>query len=144
MTPMWVSCRPASEDAATRPASGFSLLELLVVLALMSFMTALVVPRLKTTLDAITRSGERAEVVRQLERLPMLARRDGTPIRRDPGQALVLPGMELPAGWTIRVVDTLQVAVNGFCDPALLDIIGPDGEQRWVLRSPDCRVADAP
>lgn len=141
---MWASCRQASEEAATRPASGFSLLELLVVLALMSFMTALVVPRLKTTLDAITRSGDRAEVVRQLERLPMLARRDGAPIRRDPGQALALPGMELPPGWTVRVVDALQVAANGFCDPTLLDVSGPDGQQRWALRSPDCQASDAP
>lgn len=129
---------------APRPAFGFSLLELLVVLALMSFMTALVVPRLKTTLDAIARSGDRAEAVRQLERLPMLARREGTPIQRGPGQALALPGVELPRGWTVRVVDALQVAANGFCDPALLDVSSPDGEQRWVLRSPDCRVSDAP
>lgn len=142
--PMWASCRRASEAVATRPAFGFSLLELLVVLALLSFMTALVVPRLQTTLDAITRSGDRAEAVRQLERLPMLARRDGTPILRGPGQALALPGVELPGGWTVRVVETLQVAANGFCAPALLDVSSPDGEQRWALRSPDCRVSDAP
>lgn len=142
--PMWASCRRASEAVAPRPAFGFSLLELLVVLALMSFMTALVVPRLKTTLDAITRSGDRAEAVRQLERLPLLARREGASIQRGPGQALALAGLQLPGGWTARVVDTLQVAANGYCDPALLEVSSPEGEQRWALRSPDCRVSDAP
>ena len=59
-------------------ASGFSLLEMLVVLALISIMVALVAPRLAGTVRAIATSGERAETARQLERLPLLAR--GMPV----------------------------------------------------------------
>lgn len=120
------------------------MLELLVVLALISFMTALVAPRLKNTVDAISRSGERAEAVRQLERLPLLARLDGTPITLDKGQALSMHGLELPQGWSVRAVDGLQVAANGYCIPALLDITTPEGDDRWMLGTPDCRISDAP
>ena len=49
-------------------ARGFSLLELLVVLALIGMLTAVVAPRLQRTYDAIAGSGERDEVHRQLER----------------------------------------------------------------------------
>lgn len=107
-------------------------------------MTALVAPRLKNTVDAISRSGERAEAIRQLERLPLLARRDGTPFMIDKGQALSLPGLELPQGWSVQVLDRLQVAANGYCAPALLDITTPVGEERWMLGTPDCRISDAP
>jgi len=142
---MWASCRRDSKGPATRaPDGGFSLLELLVVLALISFMTALVAPRLKNTVDAISRSGDRAEAVRQLERLPLLARRDGTPLAVDKGQALSMPGLELPQGWSVQVIDRLQVAANGYCAPALLDVTTPAGNERWMLGTPDCRISDAP
>ena len=142
---MSASCPKASDAAARRSTdSGFSLLELLVVLALISFMTALVAPRLKNTVDAISRSGERAETRRQLERLPLLARRDGTPIRFDKGQVLSMSGLELPQGWSVQAIDGLQVAASGYCSAALLNVTTPAGEERWSLGVPDCRVSDAP
>ncbi|WP_323032940.1 prepilin-type N-terminal cleavage/methylation domain-containing protein [Paracoccus sp. (in: a-proteobacteria)] len=142
---MWASCRRASKGPVTiAPDRGFSLLELLVVLALISFMTALVAPRLKNTVDAISRSGERADAVRQLERLPLLARRDGTSLSFDKGQALSVSGLELPQGWSVQVLDRLQIAANGYCAPALLDVTTPAGGERWMLGTPDCRVSDAP
>ncbi|MFC6352112.1 prepilin-type N-terminal cleavage/methylation domain-containing protein [Stenotrophomonas acidaminiphila] len=142
---MWASCRRDSDSSATRAwDGGFSLLELLVVLALISFMTALVAPRLKNTVDAISRSGERADAVRQLERLPLLARRDGTPLAVDKGHALSIPGLELPEGWSVQVIDRLRVAANGYCAPAQLEVTTLEGKERWMLGTPDCRISDAP
>lgn len=123
---------------------GFSLLELLVVLALISFMTALVAPRLKNTVDAISRSGDREAAARQLERLPLLARRDGAPIGIVKGQELIVTGLEFPRGWRARAIEELHVAANGYCSPALLEMNTPAGRERWVLGTPDCRVSNGP
>lgn len=143
--PMWASCHRAADSLVAGTPRGFSLLELLVVLALVSFMTALVVPRLKNTVDAISYSGERAEAVRQLERLPLLARRDGVSLVFEKGRALSVPGLELPPGWSATVLDGgLRIAANGYCTSALLDMATPVGEERWMLGTPDCRISDAP
>ena len=65
------SCRSrARHNGHPLAAGGFSLLEMLVVLVLVATMTALVAPRLHGTVQAIATSGERAEVTRQVERLP--------------------------------------------------------------------------
>lgn len=122
--------------------AGFSLLELLVVLALMSFVTALVAPSLKKTVDAITRSGDRAEARRQLERLPLLARNDGAAIRIASGQPLSAPGFSLPTGWSMRSLTNLDIRANGYCFAATVEVTTPDGAQRWRINSPDCRVSD--
>lgn len=142
--PMWASCRRASDAPRARRHAGFSLLELLVVLALISFMTALVAPRLKNTVDAISRSGERADAVRQLERLPLLARRAGTAIVAERGQALAVDGMALPDGWAARALEPLRIEASGYCNPALLEVTVPGSVERWSLAAPDCRVTDAP
>lgn len=142
--PMWASCRRASDATRVRRAAGFSLLELLVVLALISFMTALVAPRLKNTVDAISRSGERADAVRQLERLPLLARRAGRALVAERGQALAVEGMTLPDGWSARALEPLRIEASGYCNQGLLEVAAPGFIERWTLAAPDCRVGDAP
>ncbi len=142
--PMWVSCLRASDAPRAGAGAGFSLLELLVVLALISFMTALVAPRLKNTVDAISRSGERAEAARQLARLPLLARRAGRAIVAERGQALTVAGMTLPDGWAARALEPLRIEASGYCNPALLEMTAPGSRERWTLAAPDCRVGDAP
>lgn len=141
--PTSASCRRRrSKHRGLRPAaSGFSLLELLVVLALISVMTALVAPRLQGTVDAITTSGERAEVKRQLERLPLIARQQGHPIEFGVDQDVVgVIGVELPAGWKVRSLTALTVAGNGVCNAARLRVEGRETVEEWAVAAPDCSV----
>lgn len=135
------SC-PRSDAAA--PA-GFTLLELLIVLALVSMVAAMVAPRLQRTYDAVARSGDRAEAVRQLERLPLLARERGTAIDIAADDAQALAGLlALPQGWTANPVDPLQVEASGLCHPAKVRVAGGGSVETWTLAAPDCSVADAP
>ena len=134
------SCRRSSH----RPAAGFSLLEMLVVLALISIMVALVAPRLAGTVRAIATSGERAETVRQIELLPLLARGQGQPIVAATDAMLVAKGLALPDGWRAIALDPLQVAANGICHPARLRVEGGGVVEVWALAAPDCRVNQTP
>ncbi len=135
------SCRPSSGQARARSsARGFSLLELLVVLMLIAVMTALVAPRLQGMVEAITSSGERAEVERQLEGLPLLARQRGLSIHAAVAQDLrsLLPG--LPEGWQVQPLTVLKIAANGVCSDARLRVAGRGSVEEWSLAVPDCRV----
>jgi prepilin-type N-terminal cleavage/methylation domain-containing protein len=140
---MSASC-PRSRTPAPR-ARGFTLLELLIVLALISMVAAMVAPRLQRTYDAVARSGNRAEAVRQVERLPLIA--------RDRGRAIVVPAddpaalatlLSLPEGWQARAVGPIRIEANGLCHAAKIRMQGDGAAEVWELSAPDCSVADAP
>jgi prepilin-type N-terminal cleavage/methylation domain-containing protein len=141
------SCRRSNATAATgkRVAHGFTLLELLVVLALISLLTAMVAPNLQRTYTAIVSSGERAEVRRQLERLPLLARAAGAAIQVAPDAPAVLSDLlELPEGWTVAAVDPIRVEASGICHAARVRVHGRDTVEQVLLSAPACQVSDAP
>lgn len=135
------TCRRNSPLLRQSAARGFSLLEMLVVLVLISAMTALVAPRLQKTVSAIASSGDRAEVTRQLERLPLLARQQGRSIEvavdRDMGADL----LKLPAGWTVTALTTLHVAANGVCTGGRFRVDDGSVAEDWSVAAPDCRVS---
>ena len=130
------SCR----RSRPRTAPGFSLLEMLVVLALVSIIAALVAPRLSGMVRAIASSGERAEVARQIEQLPLLARSGSHPILAGEDEPLVAEGLSLPAGWTVSAATPLRVAANGICHPARLRVEGAGVVEEWSVAAPDCKV----
>lgn len=132
------SCPRSSAGHAAR---GFSLLEVLIVLVLVSIMVALVSPRLAGTVRAIESSGERAELVRQLQSLPLLARNQGDAIRFARGDALeASPLLQVPEGWSLQATTEVAVAANGICGPARLRVQHGELVEEWSLAVPDCRV----
>lgn len=135
------SCPPI--DAAPRQR-GFTLLELLIVLALVAMMAAMVAPRLQGTYDAVARSGERAEARRQLESLPLRARDAGRAIEIPEDDAVALAReLELPEGWQMRATAPLRVDANGICHGVPVAVQGPGFAETWALSTPDCGVRDA-
>ena len=133
------SCRRSADRPA---AQGFSLLELLVVLAIVSIMVALVAPRLAGTVRAIQVSGDRLEVARQIERLPLLARANGKPIAIAADADVRMDGIEFPKGWKVSAQSALHVAANGFCRAAQLRVDDGTSVETWSVATPDCTVDD--
>lgn len=131
-------------EAASAAAPGFTLLELLIVLALVAMVAALAAPGLQRTYDAVSRSSDRSEVRRQLSRLPLLARERAQPIVASPedGQDAFAALLDLPEGWRVRAATPLRVEASGVCHPAQVQVEGGGGTETWTLDSPTCAIDD--
>lgn len=125
-----------------RPASaGFTILELLVVLALMAGLTGLALPQLGKLYEASERRFEKAQVVDSLAALPFeaFAQQEGFTITQWPGQEEPVP-LTLPAGWTLKSAGDAGVryASNGFCSGGILRLDTGAGVEEFVLQAPMC------
>jgi len=123
---------------------GFSLLEMLVVLVLLGLAAGLVAPSLSRTAERVQAAGDRDEVLRRVQGLPVLARQAGRAFRWDAGSVLDPPGTRWPTGWRVVALTPLELAPNGWCGGALLQAQGPGLSMRLEALAPDCRVVELP
>ncbi len=137
--------------------SGFTLLELLIVLALLGLATAIAMPNLERLYAAATRTSERDHVLDQvaaLGREAMLRGRayvvfgsaqapsDNEAARYAEYETYVV---DVPEGWRLELDRPLVVRANGVCLGGALTLSHAEGEAvRIELSPPYCRVdADA-
>ena len=136
------------------PRTGFSLLELLVVLALVSLIGALALPNLMGLYDSATQATERDQILDQLAgigREAMLKGHGyavyGTASGLPPSDALntgvqAYP-LVVPEGWQVELDRPLRVRPNGVCLGATATLSHPDAAPVEVaLEPPYCRVED--
>lgn len=138
MTLTSASCPPESR--------GFTLLELLVVMAVVGLMAALVAPNLQRLVGSIDRATRRDGVVADIAGLSYRAYvlgesfelsearfgrvlRDGSPV------------LALPEGWKVTVARPIQFGFNGLCSGGEVVVRAPDGVVETLrLRAPDCKL----
>jgi prepilin-type N-terminal cleavage/methylation domain-containing protein len=125
---------------------GFTLLEVLVVLALLSLLVALAAPQLQRAYLSVAAHGERDSLVGQLASLSLRAQALGVAFelsddslgRRLPdGQPLVA----VPAGWRLRIDTPIRFNFVGICSGGSVRLLSPSGEQTVIdLEAPACEV----
>lgn len=115
-----------------------------MVLTLLGLMAALVGPPLQRTYDSVVGSGERDEVRRQIESLPLKVRQTGTLIDLPAGSDGLQALLDLPEGWQIETAQPLRIELSGVCRPGQLIVRGRGQQWRFELSSPYCQVAYAP
>lgn len=138
--PIAVACHRSAQ--MPRHSSGYTLLEMVVVLAIISLITAMVAPPMFKTVERWRARNSADDIERQLQRLPVLVARAGQPLRLASAKdwPAKLPPLEL-GDWTLVFREPLVVQANGFCESARIEL--QQDERRIPLRidSPFCRIA---
>jgi prepilin-type N-terminal cleavage/methylation domain-containing protein len=108
-----------------RSRSGYSLLEMLIVLGIMALSVALVLPRGEAMLDQMTAHAVFFDFQRQVTDLrheayasetPVVVRGEGDPA--DAGDRL----LPLRAGWTYRLDHPISISAGGACSGARVEV----------------------
>jgi len=141
MTPTSATCRSSKPGAAAAVERGFTLLELVVVLALLALATALVAPSGFRMIASWRRATEVDATLQAVAALGSTAAQDGRArmLAAGPIAPDKLPG--LPEGWQVELDSPLAVQANGACGDSQGRVRGPDGyEQPFKVSAPFCRT----
>lgn len=157
---MLTSATCPSDGAGLASARGFSLLELMVVLALVGLVAALAVPNLQRLYDSVTRATERDYILDQVSGLGVQAMQKGlnyvvlgtaNAADQDNGEEVPLSPLgyerfplDVPPGWRVRVDQPLLARANGVCLGGTLTLVPTEGAPiRIELQPPYCRLDPA-
>jgi len=122
-------------------AAGFTLLELLVVMALIGLMAGLAMPRMYALYNSASMAYDKDQILLQLSRLGYQARsaRTGLVLDRLVWSDPVALMPVLPEGWTVVADAPVNYYANGVCGGGAVTLIYGDRRQRWGLAPPLCR-----
>ncbi len=118
---------------------GFTLLEMVVVLAILGLATAMVAPSAIRGIDSWRRQAEVDSLLDQIRALPGNARASGKPV--------VLSAETLKAGkaplrianeWSLGVPEPWSVSANGVCEGGEITIGNTLGTRTIVVAAPFC------
>ena len=138
--------------AARAPGGGFTLLELLVVLAIIALLGAVALPSMSRLYDSATRATERERILDQFAALGAEAMRDnrnyavfGTDADARPlgDEGFVPYPLTVPDGWQVTIDQPILVRANGVCAGGRVTLRHPDSPPIDLdLVPPFCRVPD--
>ena len=145
---MWVTRRvkrpPIHSNRQMRHA-GFTLREMIVVLALLGLVTAMVVPSMLHGIDSWRRQAAMDALLDQIRALPGVARASGkTLVIDDKTLASKTPPLTIEDGWTLTAPTTMTVAGSGVCSGGELAVSNSYGVRTIKVAAPFCDPVIAP
>jgi len=129
--------------SSPRADEGFTLIELIVALAVVGLMLAFTLPRVAGWLDRLGFSAGQERLEEALAELPEQARRSGHTIflrSSDRGtDAANAAAIELPRGWTLTVDPAIVFRYDGLCTGGTVRLSFQGGDRSYRLAPPFCR-----
>lgn len=126
-------------------ARGFSLLEMIVVLAILGLAAALVAPSALRSIDSWRRQAELDALLDQLRALPGNARASGAAIAiSKEAMASEAPPLRVAGDWEISVPRAWSVRANGVCEGGAIEIGNRFGTRTIQVSGPFCDPAVQP
>lgn len=128
---------------------GFTLLEILVVLAIVGMLASVALPQLQRMATSVELSNQRTNLKLAIEGLGYQAYAGGKPLvlnaipsdSKDGKQGLPL---QVPEGWWLSVSQPIRYAINGVCGGGMISIIDPEkNRETFLLKPPLCRLDPA-
>jgi prepilin-type N-terminal cleavage/methylation domain-containing protein len=131
-------------DFCRRADAGFTLIEIVVAIAIVGLALSFVLPRLSGLLDRLGSSTRQQEFEDRLAAMGSEARRTGRTVllrsiepQRKPGTK---PAIELPIDWSLVVDPPITFSYDGICSGGTVRLSFPGGERQYQLVAPYCRV----
>lgn len=119
--PMSGTCRNAEPRARRLGEHGYTLLEIVVVLAILGLVTAMVVPSVVRGIESWRRQAVVDALADQLRGLPAQAREGGRDIIiSNATLAAPTPPVQVEDDWSLSVAQPWRVRANGACGDGLL------------------------
>ena len=118
---------------------GFTLLEMIVVLAILGLAAALVGPSMVKSIDTWRRKAAMDVLLDQLRALPGNARGSGKPITiSDATLASATAPLRIDADWILRAPEPWSVGANGVCQGGDVIVGNAYGERTIRVSPPFC------
>lgn len=118
---------------------GFTLLEMIVVLAILGLATALIAPSMLRGIDTWRRKAAMDVLLDQVRALPGNARAAGKPIVIDTDAlASADSPLRIDGDWTLSNDKPWRVSANGVCESGELKVSNRYGEKTIRVAAPFC------
>jgi general secretion pathway protein G len=139
-TPALEWCMALTYPLTPSSSRGFTLMELLVVLALIAAVAGLAMPNFSRLLDSFSSNTAWRAVESELGDLSYRAFSSGRALRLDAASARAHL-TTLPPDWKFASVKPLIYRQSGWCEGGQLTITAADGQSRaYTLSAPKCEV----
>jgi prepilin-type N-terminal cleavage/methylation domain-containing protein len=119
--------------------SGFTLIEILIVLGIVGALVAIAMPNIVRFYDNYQEDSKRLEIERQLARLPYKAYISSQELIFDPTDDQSINKLvKLPEGWQIRSEAPIKYRLDGFCHGGEIEVVSDLKIFTYALNSPQC------